>query len=285
MRLGLSTFVYQAAGTPVAEGLQGLRDVGFEFVDYTAHESWDVTQMSATEAAEIVRMFDDLGLKSSQMLLVNVKDLASDSADARRTTMDYMKQCGEFQLRLGGRQVLVCTGCGIHDAETLRELTWVHCVTQLRAYADWCADSGLLLELEMSPHVYTIVNDFVKMAKILEDVDRPNVFANVDIGHLSLTREPPKTLDKFASRMIHVHLSETEGLAHTSKIIGTGAVDYAPYLERVAELGIDANCARHEVTPVAGIEMGEPGTDVDDPEHWIRESLSYIRRVLPALEM
>ncbi len=285
MRLGLSTFVYQAAGVPVTGGLRSLREFGFEFVDYTAYGSWDTTRMGETEAADVVRLFGDLGLRCSQVLLVNVRELASDRESRRRDTMDYMKQCGEFQLRLGGKQVLVCTGCGVHEAATLREQTWVHGVSQLQLYADWCADVGLLVELEMSPHVYTIVNDFMKMVKIIEDIDRPNVFANIDIGHLSLTREPPKALDKLASRMLHVHLSETEGLAHTSKIIGTGAVDYQPYLDRAQELDIEGNCAKHGVAPVAGIEMGEPGTEVDDADHWVRESLAHIERTLGGLRI
>ncbi len=285
MRLGLSTFVYQAAGVPVTGGLRSLREFGFEFVDYTAYGSWDTTRMGETEVADVVRLFGDLGLRCSQVLLVNVRELASDRESRRRHTMDYMKQCGEFQLRLGGKQVLVCTGCGVHEAATLREQTWVHGVSQLQLYADWCADVGLLVELEMSPHVYTIVNDFMKMVKIIEDIDRPNVFANIDIGHLSLTREPPKALDKLASRMLHVHLSETEGLAHTSKIIGTGAVDYQPYLDRAQELDIEGNCAKHGVAPVAGIEMGEPGTEVDDADHWVRESLAHIERTLGGLRI
>lgn len=35
------------------------------------------------------------------------------------------------------------------------------------------------------------------------------------------------------------------------------------------------------VYEVAGIEMGEPGGHVDDADHWVRESLAYIERVLP----
>ena len=285
MRLGLSTFVYQAAGAPVAEGLSRIRDFGFEFVDYTAYESWDPTSMARSGVRELVRMFSDLGLRPSQVLLVSVRDLASASADLRQQTMDYMKGCGEFQLSLGGKQVLICSGCGSHETATMREQTWVHCVNGIQAYADWCADKGLLVELEMSPHVYTIVNDFMKTVKMIEDVDRPNVFANVDIGHLSLTREGPKALDKLASKILHVHLSETEGFAHTSKIIGTGAVDYGPYLERAEGLGLERNCAEHGVTAVAGVEMGEPGTQVDDPDHWVRQSLVYIERTLPGLQM
>jgi sugar phosphate isomerase/epimerase len=285
MRLGLNTFIYDAGGVAPPEALERARGFGFEHVDYSARGTWDPTEMSPAAAREIAQLFQDLGLRSSQVLLANVKELASADAGRRRWTMDYMKRCGEFQLSLGGKQVLICTGCGIHDAATMRERTWVYCVDAVQAYADWCAEHGLLVELEMSPHVYTIVNDFSKMMKMIEDVDRPNVFANVDIGHLSLTREPPKVLDKLASRIIHIHLSETEGLAHTSKIIGTGAVDYPPYLERAEALGIEANCAKHDIVPVAGIEMGEPGTTVDDPDHWIREALAYVERRLPGLVM
>lgn len=40
---------------------------------------------------------------------------------------------------------------------------------------------------------------------------------------------------------------------------------------------------RNRFDCATGIEMGEKIGDVDDPERWIRESLGYLKRILPEL--
>ena len=123
------------------------------------------------------------------------------------------------------------------------------------------------------------------MARVIEDVGMPNVFPNVDIGHLCITREAPNTLEKLRDRILHVHISETDTFEHTNSIIGTGNADFRAYIDKVLELGIEDNCKEYEDACVAGIEMGEPGGSVDDPDRWVKESLDYLRKVLPELEV
>ena len=161
------------------------------------------------------------------------------------------------------------------------ERSWTLMVDALREYADWCLSRKILVDLELDPHVYFIVNNTVKMAKAIEDVGMPNVFPNVDIGHLTITRESPACLEKLRSRILHVHLSETDTFAHTNSILGTGKADFRAYVDKVKELGIEENCRTFDEPCVAGIEMGEPGGHVDDPERWVKESLEYLARVLP----
>ena len=120
---------------------------------------------------------------------------------------------------------------------------------------------------------------------MLEDVDMPNVFPNVDIGHLCITREPPKTLHKIRDKIIHVHISETDTFEHTNSIIGSGKADFKAYIDKTVELGIEENCRKCGEDVVAGIEMGEPGGEVDDAERWMKESLVYLAEILPELTL
>jgi len=163
------------------------------------------------------------------------------------------------------------------------EQAWVNTVSSIREYATWALDVGLLVDLELDPHVYFVVNNTVKMAQVIEDVGMPNVFPNVDIGHLCITREGPDRLDKLRDRLLHVHLSETDTYEHTNSILGSGKADFRAYVDKVIELGIEGNCARYGEPCVVGIEMGEPGGHVDDADRWVRESLDYLARALPDL--
>jgi sugar phosphate isomerase/epimerase len=192
-----------------------------------------------------------------------------------------MKACGDFQLELGGRQVLVCWGCGVHEADMLPEQAWLNTVSLLHEYAEWGLDRGILVDLEIEPHVYFLLNSTAKAARIVEDIGLPNVYPNLDIGHFMINREAPGRIEKIRDRIIHVHLSETEGFDHTNSILGTGCVDFRSYVDKAVELGIEENCARVGEPCVAGIEMGEPGGEVDDADRWVRESLEFLQGHLP----
>ena len=230
-------------------------------------------------------MFKDYGFVSSQFLLANTEHIASPDEKKRRDTMDYMKHCTDFQLELGGRQVLICWGCGVYDERISREQSWVHTRDMIREYAEWSLDKGILVDLELDPHVYFVLNSLEKMVRMLEDVDMPNVFPNVDIGHLCITREPPKTLNKIRDKIIHVHISETDTFEHTNSIIGSGKADFKAYIDKVVELGIEENCQKYGEDVVAGIEMGEPGGEVDNADRWMKESLAYLAKILPELTL
>lgn len=285
MYLALNTFVYEVAEDPVEKALRSASDFGFQYLEYAACGSGDPTTLSKQKQQEVVSICKANGLRSSQMLLVHTQDIASPDPKKRQATLDYMKACSGFQLKLGGRQVLICRGCGIHEPDMLPEQAWVNMVSSLREFAEWGIERGILVDLEVEPHVYFVVNSTAKMAKAIQDIGMPNVLANVDIGHLCILREGPESLEKLATRIVHVHLSETNSFEHTNSILGTGVADFKAYVDTMLALGIEENCRREDEPCVAGIEMGSRGGYVDDADRWVRESLAYLDEILPELDM
>jgi sugar phosphate isomerase/epimerase len=283
MYLALNTFVYEIAKAPIERALQSASTFGFRFIEYAAYHSGDPTLMDKDRRKEVARILKDSGLESSQLLLLNTQHIASPDPEERKETLDYMKACAEFQLELGGKQVLICRGCGIHEPTMMPEQAWVNMVSSLREYAQWCLDTGILIDLEVEPHVYFVVNSTAKMAKAIEDIGMSNVVANVDIGHLCILREGPDSLEKLKNRILHVHISETDTFKHTNSIIGTGVADFKAYIDKMLELGIEENCKRYGEACVAGIEMGARGGFVDNADRWVQESLDYLAKILPEL--
>jgi sugar phosphate isomerase/epimerase len=283
MKLALNTYVYEVAKWPIEKTLKSAKKLGFKYTEYAACGSGDPTLMSARQRRDLIQLNRDLGLQSSQMLLANVEHMACPDTKVRQQVLDYMKRCSEFQLELGGRQVLICWGCGVHLAEMLPEQAWLNSIQSIGALAKWGLKSGLLVDLEVEPHVYFILNTSDKAARMIEDIGLPNVFPNLDIGHFVINREGPQRLEKIKDKIIHVHLSETQGYDHTNSIIGTGTVDFASYVHKAIELGIEENCRRLGEPCVAGIEMGEPRYPVDNPDRWVKESLEYLSKHLPEL--
>lgn len=285
MKLSANTFVYEVGQVPIDKALESLKGLGFQYIDLAAYQSADPTLMTQDKRRELVKRFKGEGFTSSQLLLVHTQDIASSDEKKREKALDYMKKTTEFQLELGGKQVLVCWGCGVTESTIPHEQSWIYSVETIGEYASWCAGDGVLVGLEMDPHVYFVVNSMERMAKILEDINQPNVYPNVDIGHMCITRESPVTLSKFRGRILHVHLSETDTFEHTNSILGTGSADIFAYLKMVEALEADKTCREKNEILTAGIEMGEPGGEVDDPDRWMKESLAYLDRAVPGLEL
>ena len=285
MKLSLNTYLYECARVPIQKALPSVKKLGFSLVDYAGINSGDPTLMKAEQRKETVSMMNDLGLKLSQFQLAHTQQLASSDASLRAKGIDYMKRCADFVKELGGKQMLVWWGCGVLEFAIPREQSWMYAVNSMKEFCSWCEPDGLIVELELEPHNFSFLNSTATMVKMVEDVNTSNIYSNVDIGHMSINREGPIAIEKFGRRILHAHISETDSFEHTNSIIGTGKVDYPAYIKKLFELGIEENCKMLGVPCAAGIEMGEKIGGVDDPEHWIKQSLEYINKTLPELEL
>lgn len=285
MKLALNTLVYEVGNKGPEESLKSAVDLGFRYIEYAGIRKGNPATMSKESRREVIRIVKDNDLFVSQMLLVATKDTAHPDIKKRDAVFDYMKTCADFQMELGGRQLLVCWGGGLYELGVTPEQSWLYMLENVGRFASWCLDKNLLVGIELDPHVYFICNNTYKLAKAVEDIGFPNVYPNVDVGHLVITREGPEQLEKLKNRLLHVHLSETESFAHTNSILGTGVVDFKAYVDKLIDLGIEENCKKYGEPCVAGIEMGSEasGGFVEDPDMWVRQSLAYLGKIMPEL--
>lgn len=285
MYLGLNTMLIEAGGHNRSELLRMAASFKFKYIDLACYKLFDPGQSSATDIKDAVKEFKDLGLVSSQLTLLNTIDIASADASKRAKTQDYMRRCADMQLELGGKQVLVCWGAGVTETGRPYADSWMTSVKELQDFARWCEPKGVYVGMELDPHVYFIMNNMDKMARMIEDIGMENLYPNIDIGHLAITREGPECLEKVSRRIYHVHISETDTFAHTNSIIGSGIADFRAYTDACKRFGFAENCQRIGEVPVLGIEMGEPEHYVPDVERWIAESLKYLEKVLPDITL
>jgi len=287
MKLAFNTLVYEVGNRGPEESLKSAAKLGFKYIEYAGIRKGNPVTMTSEQKKEVIRITRGEGLVNTQMLMVATKETASPDPAKRDIVFDYMKTCAEFQKELGGRQLLVCWGGGLYELGTSQSKSWGYMVENIGRFAEFCLKEDLLVGIELDPHVYFVCNSTYKLAQAIEDINLPNVYPNVDVGHLVITREEPEQLEKLKSRLLHVHLSETESFAHTNSILGTGVVDFKAYVDKVTELGIEENCIRYGEPCVAGIEMGSEasGGFVEDPDMWMRESLKYLGKILPELTL
>jgi len=283
MKLALNTLVYEVGNRGPEESLRAAARYGFKYIEYAGIRKGNPLTMTPEQRKEAVRIVRDNGIHSTQMLMVATKDTAHPDKKKRDAVFDYMKACAEYQKELGGRQLLVCWGGGLYELGVSPEQSWMYMLENIGRFAEYCQTDNMLVGIELDPHVYFICNNTYKLIKAVEDLGMPNVYPNVDVGHLVITREEPAQLEKLKSRLLHVHLSETESFAHTNSILGTGAVDFKAYVDKLLELGIEENCVKYGEPCVAGIEMGSEasGGFVEDPDLWVEESLKYLAKIMP----
>ena len=283
MKLGINSSVWSHGGWKFVDSLDRIKAFGFRHVDVLAYGNAHPLKMDAAEKQSAASKFQELGLQASNMVMLPAKNLGSPDTKEREEVLHYYRTAAEFQIGLGGRQVLVGWGCGEKIVGIPHETVWKNSVEALKRLCRWCAGKGIYVTPELDPMVYYLVNGIESMARIIEEVDEPNLFANIDIGHLAITRNSPDDLQKLEGKIIHAHISDCDGKIHSNDIIGTGVTKVSDYLKAIVEFGIDRTCKKLDLEPVAALELGVYGQNIDDPDRWVSESVAYMRKEVPWL--
>ncbi|MBS1474140.1 MAG: sugar phosphate isomerase/epimerase, partial [Massilimaliae sp.] len=196
---------------------------------------------------------------------------------------EQMKRAARLVKRLGGQQILVGKGCGNIDFYLSRKDAFQNSAHFLKEFSKWCKNENIIVTMELEPEALHVCNGIESMNAMIEAIGEDNVFANVDIGHLNILREPPEALELLKGKMIHMHISDNEGLAHTNSVIGEGNSDIRAYIKKAIELGIDETAKEMGDVAVAGIEVGEPGEYITDSDSRVLRSVGNVYLRVPEL--
>ena len=111
------------------------------------------------------------------------------------------------------------------------------------------------------------------MKKFLDDVASPSVKANLDISHLVLANQGPELLESLRGQIGHIHISDCDGKVHGDLPPGRGVVNFAPYLEKISDLGLNQDDV------VMSIEL-EYSPEPDKIEAWVAEAYESTAQLL-----
>ena len=112
-------------------------------------------------------------------------------------------------------------------------------IRHLRELGDYAANLDLQIALELEPFALSLLNNVANMVRFIDEVGHPAVRANIDISHLQLAKVPPEELRQLRGKAIHVHISDCDGRVHGDLPPGRGVVDFGPYLDEIAALGME----------------------------------------------
>jgi len=283
LELGLGSIVYEFGGMPLERQAGMIAEHGIRYVDVLAFGEYNPAFYSVEQQNRIAEAFHGAGIRASSVVTCAQGNIGADDPEEREFAMEQMKRAGMLVKRLGGKQVLVGKGCGNIDFNLKRKDAFNNSMRFLREFSKWCLCENLLVTLELEPEALHVCNSIQSVFEMIRAVDSENVFANVDIGHLNILREPPKALSLLQNKMIHMHISDNCGLAHTNSVIGEGNCDVRSYVLACLENDIDRTAEAFGDIAVAGIEVGEPGEYITDSDYRVLRSVGNVCLRVPEL--
>jgi D-psicose/D-tagatose/L-ribulose 3-epimerase len=267
MKLGLINSAWVQAGRGTAYGIRMTREVGFDTIDVFA----DPLDAGVKERMLIKRECDRAGLPIVSVCCVAV-GLIDFNPSVRRFHVDRVKSYLDMCYMFEARNLLLVLGEYIWQREVIAPAEqWATAVAHVRTLGEYAADLGLEIAMELEPFRLSLLNDVESMVRFLDDVNLPNVQANLDVSHLVLSNQPASLVERIRGKIAHVHISDCDGKVHGDLPPGRGVVDFPPYLAAVKALGIDDRCVSVEL---------EYSPEPDKIEEWVREAYTTTAALL-----
>jgi D-psicose/D-tagatose/L-ribulose 3-epimerase len=269
VKLGLISSAW--LGTPITteRGIALTKEIGFDCIDVFV----DPLEIGVAERRLIRK-----ATAKNQLPVICTVCCALGIADFNKPVRDFHVQRAKSYLdlchELEGKNLLLVLGEYIWQQEVIRpEDQWNWAVEHTRELAEYAAQLGLKLAIEIEPFHLSLVNNIERMSRFLDNVNHPAAQANVDISHLALAHDAPGEIAKLKGRIAHVHLSDCDGRKHGDLPPGRGVVDFPPYLKALADAGFSGTVSIElEYSP-------EPDKIVD----WVREAYTATDRLMTSV--
>jgi len=284
MNLGVVSALFSYAGLPQLEALERISAFGILHVDILTRYDAAPSFWSDSYAERLKAALNTGALKPAQFLAVVPGNCASINSNAVENHKTTLIRTLEYGLQLGFRLMLF--NQGNYEVGVPRTRTWDNSVGFIKDLCAWAEERDAVLSFETGPFLYRVGQDLVDARRLLDAVGSNRLAFTMDTGHMLLSREGPETVKEIGDSLIHLHLTDNDGMFDTNEPLGAGGVDLRSYVEAALEAGIEANAARHGLECVAAIEIGTPfGPSIQTPQRVLRLATQYLREEIPILEM
>jgi sugar phosphate isomerase/epimerase len=259
MNLGLINSAWVQTGRETAHGIWLTKELGFDTIDIFA----DPLDMTDLERRLVKNECDRAGLPIVSLACVAL-GLTDFNESVQRFHVDRVREYLLLAAEFKARNVLLVLGEYVWQREVIAPADqWNTAVKNVRALGEVATDLSLEIALEMEPFRESLLNTVPEMARFLADVHVDAVKANVDISHLVLAGQPPKSLELLRNKIALVHISDCDGKVHGDLPPGRGVVDFPAYLRVLSGLGINDR--------TVSIEL-EYAPEPDRITDWVREA-------------
>ena len=265
MNLGLINSAWVQAGRGTAYGIRQTKALGFDTIDLFA----DPLDLDARERRLLRTECEAAGLPVASVCCVAV-GLIDFNPAVQRFHLDRCRRYLDFCYEVSAGNLLLVLGEYIWDRQVIPPAEqWGTAVGHLKTLGDHAAGLGLKIALELEPFPLSLLNSVSSMVRFLDAVAHPAVGANVDVSHCHLAGSRPEELRQLAGRAVHAHVSDCDGEVHGDLPPGRGVVDFVPYLQEIAALGV----------PTISVEL-EYSSEPDRIGEWVNEAYAATDRLM-----
>jgi len=235
MRLGIINSAFSQAGVDTVTGLRHIDRIGFDCVDIFT----EALTLTAEDKRAIADTCETLGLPITSLPVIATGLI--DFNDAVRSF--HVSRCKSFidlAADFRANNVVLVLGEYIWQREVIPPAAqWGWAMETCRILADYAGQKGLSIALELEPFRQSLLQSVAEMTRFLEECDHPHLKANIDISHLVLSDDGPEAIARLKGRVIHVHISDCDGMVHGDLPPGRGIIKFSPYLQAIKHLDMD----------------------------------------------
>jgi sugar phosphate isomerase/epimerase len=207
----------------------------------------------------------------------------------RDNGIEKFKNAIDDAAKMGAETVVTLVGDGYYDPPLYNLITrkeaWEQVIKATREVADYAKQYNIDVSIELLQG--TIINDVPSMLKLLEIVDRSNVYCCVDVGTFYTTVKPKmpikEAIKKLGDRIKVVHVKDEVGFPNIIQSqhvwLGGGFVDFVEMAEALKEVNYkDFNSVEWEGWQAGGLfGVGEPsGIGLTDFDRVAEESKEFL---------
>jgi fructoselysine 3-epimerase len=190
--------------------------------------------------------------------------LANPDSELRRWRIDYTKKCIDLARSVDAPCISITSGRLVPGCLPDRSRDFLK--DSLIELVDYAERRSVKIGIEYEPGLLIECCD--ELVELLEEIDSPQLGANLDLGHSHVLGEDPETvISGLSSKIFHLHIEDIRAGKHYHLIPGTGDLDFTSIFRLLD---------RHGYEGFASVELY---TFPDRPDTAAEQSLRYLRSV------
>ena len=272
-----------------------MRQLGFRFIEMEGLGKQNLEEVY-NRRKEIRRVLDDCGLHVHNFCVVDPA-MTDIDPEIRKPALDRFQMGAEVAAFLDAETLHLAsypppveylqtppyqlTG-GTYRFENVTRLrlpngfewqpVWETLVSSVRFCADVAAQYDRIVLME--PRVGEVICSVDSLLRLIEQVDRPNLKANLDTGHFSAQRENTVlSIAKLRGHFANVHVADNNPTDAEHLAIGDGSIDWKEFLLTLHRdgysgyLGLDLRASDNLVNEYkrSAVRLQELGKELDIP--------------------
>ncbi|MFC1765197.1 sugar phosphate isomerase/epimerase family protein [Planctomycetota bacterium] len=283
MKLGAGTVTWAFNGESLETALQEIASTGIRYVDIIGMLHGDPENLTQDIKTACKKIIQEKGLKVSSILAVKPGiNIATNNKALQNQSKQYIQQIIDLCHFFDASEI--CLMAGHHEFESDAQTNWNRAVDFSHWICEQCLDTGLYVTYELEWRTCGIVQSIREMFQMIQDVNCPNLYANIDVGHAGLARDSLTDMETIGERTIHLHMNDNDTVIHVNALPGEGAVPIRDYVQSLIKGGMLTHAKAMDYTVIAGIEVedvtdsGQPSVSlIKQSRDWILENISSIQ--------